>query len=725
MMRFSGLATGLDTDTMVRDLMRAQRMKVDKLFQDRTLLEWKQTDYRSMNNLLSTLRNKSFDMRLQSAYNKFNVTSFDEGVVSATATGNASATSYTFNSVTALASAATLVSAPSEGPISENKSVIKGNPFSVPTFTYPVGEDAMPEHANRFQVKLNGGEWVNIDLPADKTYNSNKDLVIDLQATLDAAGLGTIKAHVTTGNRLMMVSDNPTDAFSLQAVEGSSMLARLGINTTTSSNISSKVEKLDQTLSFTDLFAQGRLTSLSTDLNWISNVSDSLTVTVPSVDYKYTMDIDYAELKTDENPQNISIKLNGRAFTIFTGEGDVPLGKVRLTEEAGKVALTFASDEVITEGSVVEVSRQDFEATLSNYNQNGERVTETYLLNAQTESLSSLISRINNSRVLGLSAYYDEVSDKMSLTSKWKGNNNTSGNDIELSDFFASVLKLDPTKGGYVDGKDAEFVLNGLSTSRKDNVFSINGVSFTLKQTTAQAVTLSVAQDSESIFNSIQEYVKLYNDTIDGINKKLSEERFAGFPPLTDEQKSAMKDTDIEKWEEKSRSGMLKGDTLLQSTLDEMRRLLADPVSGVASDTMKQLSSIGITTGGYYERGKLNINQDKLKAAIETDPQAVMELFTKTGTTTSDQGIAARLHSALTGRIKQLSDRAGTASSISRVDTSTIGEQIKRINQRISSENLRLTRVEDRYWRQFTALEKSINTMNSQSAWLASQFQSN
>ena len=158
-MRFSGLASGLDTDSMVRDLMRVQRMKVDKLFQNRQTLLWQQEDYRSMNGLLNTLRNKSFDMRLQSAYRKFNVTSSNDSVVSASAASNASAASYTFNSVTKLASSATMVSAPSEGPISTPKGIVKGYPFSVPTFTYPVGPDAMPDYANRFQVKLNGGEY--------------------------------------------------------------------------------------------------------------------------------------------------------------------------------------------------------------------------------------------------------------------------------------------------------------------------------------------------------------------------------------------------------------------------------------------------------------------------------------------------------------------------------------------------------------------------------------
>lgn len=722
-MRFSGLASGLDTDSMVRDLMRVQRMKVDKLFQNRQTLQWQQEDYRSMNGLLNTLRNKSFDMRLQSAYRKFNVTSSNDSVVSASAAGNASEASYTFNSVTKLASSATMVSAPSEGPISTAKGIVKGNPFSVPTFTYPVGVDAMPDYANRFQVKLNGGEYVDIDLAANKTYNSNADLVVDIQAALNSAGVGAIKAHVTTDNRLVFTSANASDTFSIKAVTGSSMLGRLGIPATDTVPVSSRVEKLDQTLSFADLSSQGRLNSIDADFGWTSNVSARFDVVIP--EDAIILNVALEELKVGDNPGNISVKLNGMSYSVYTGEDEVPQGAVRLSAGGiGETVVTFAPNAIVTEGSVIEVERKDFSVTLSNYNQDGVKLTETFKLNARTESFSALMASINGSPTLGLSAFYDETSDRVSLTSKWKGNNNVLGDDIEVDGFLAKVLKLDPSKGGHTDGQDAEFALNGLATTRKDNVFSINGVTFTLKQATTpgQSINLSVGQDFQSVFNAVDDFVKIYNETLDGINIKLMEERFSGYPPLTDEQKSVMSERDIEKWDEKSRSGMLKGDTMLQGMLDDMRRLWSDPVNGLTNDTMKQLTSVGIFTGSYSERGRLTIDKDRLMAAIEKDPDGVTELFTKTGTTTNEQGIASRLHTALTAATKRISDRAGSAASLSRIDSSAIGESIKRINQRIDSETRRLIGVEDRYWRQFTALETAMSKMNSQSSWLAQQF---
>ena len=36
--------------------------------------------------------------------------------------------------------------------------------------------------------------------------------------------------------------------------------------------------------------------------------------------------------------------------------------------------------------------------------------------------------------------------------------------------------------------------------------------------------------------------------------------------------------------------------------------------------------------------------------------------------------------------------------------------------------NQYLISVENRYWKQFTAMEKAIQQMNAQSAWLAQQF---
>ena len=105
-MRFGGLATGLDTATMVRDLVRAESMRVVRLTQSRTQLEWRREDMRTLNTQLITLRNRTFDMTLQGNYRRFTASSTNDRAVTATTTGAASAMGFAFSAITRLASSA-------------------------------------------------------------------------------------------------------------------------------------------------------------------------------------------------------------------------------------------------------------------------------------------------------------------------------------------------------------------------------------------------------------------------------------------------------------------------------------------------------------------------------------------------------------------------------------------------------------------------------------------
>ncbi|NLY55832.1 MAG: flagellar filament capping protein FliD, partial [Firmicutes bacterium] len=155
-------------------------------------------------------------------------------------------------------------------------------------------------------------------------------------------------------------------------------------------------------------------------------------------------------------------------------------------------------------------------------------------------------------------------------------------------------------------------------------------------------------------------------------------------------------------------------------------------VKGI-TDGFKHLSEIGISTSlavygsdnkliisQDYLSGKLTIKEDELRTAIEANPDKVMDLFTKSSEVWEEKGVAARVYETLGNAIKRLTDIAGTSASL--VDNSFVSKQIRTLNEQIELEERRLQMVEDRYWRQFTALEKAINQLNAQSAWLMSQF---
>lgn len=190
---------------------------------------------------------------------------------------------------------------------------------------------------------------------------------------------------------------------------------------------------------------------------------------------------------------------------------------------------------------------------------------------------------------------------------------------------------------------------------------------------------------------------------------------------MTSEQKQAMKDSDIKLWEEKARSGNLNNDETLMRVYYSMRNVVSSTVSGVGS-----LSSIGITTGQWYEGGKLYIDETKLKDAIANDLDKVMKIFagvyetdSNGNTTLKTSGIAQNLYDTLKQGIDAITRKAGSTAQL--YDTSFIGNRIREIDDRIAQMQRYLNDLEKRYYAQFTQLEMYVGQMNSQSAWLSQQ----
>src|SRR5690606_4034431 len=86
-MRIGGLASGMDTDAIIKQLMEAQRIPLTKLAQKKQQLEWKRDDFRALNNKILEFRNAAFDMKLQSSYLTKKVASSAENIVSVSGAG--------------------------------------------------------------------------------------------------------------------------------------------------------------------------------------------------------------------------------------------------------------------------------------------------------------------------------------------------------------------------------------------------------------------------------------------------------------------------------------------------------------------------------------------------------------------------------------------------------------------------------------------------------------
>lgn len=667
MMRISGLASGMDIDKLVSDLMKAERMPLDKLKQKKQILEWQRDEYREINALLLTLRNEVFNMKLNSKYRVRTATSSDDTKVTATATSTASTASYTITEVRQLASAAskvstTTVSGATKIDPSKGLYEIKDN-FAVNTFNWKQGSvetQAISVTADGTNFSLNLKTGVSVD-------TTNTDIVVKVD--------GKAYTVVTTG---------------------------------TPSTGQVKIDSSGN-LTFGDTIKSGSAISV----NYYTNVRKDDDKTLSTATKEIQLQ------KGSIVAGTLTLDIGGSIYSnvgseIRDGSGN-KVGTIDLA--TGKITM----DNEIAAGTVIKATYKQnyFTFGITTYDSSGQTVTEKFGVQGN-ESLNTVINRVNSSNA-GVTMFYDSFSDKVTLTRKETGDFNKSGDEIITSGgFLNNVLGF----GSAVEkgGQNAKFTINGLSTERTSNTFEMSGVTFTLKNTflaTDPSVSITIKNDVESVFQNIKNFIDKYNETIDKIQKKISEERYRDYLPLTDEQKQAMSEKQIELWEEKAKSGLLRRDSILSSGLSQMRLNFYDPVATI--DTKyKQLASIGITTSNYLDGGKLIIDEAKLKAAIQDDPESVEKLFTSSGTTDGEKGIAVRLYDTLKGIIDKITQKAGSTASIN--TQFTIGKDLIDIDQRINAFNDRLKQVEDRYYRQFTAMEKAIQRANEQSMYLMNAF---
>jgi flagellar hook-associated protein 2 len=365
----------------------------------------------------------------------------------------------------------------------------------------------------------------------------------------------------------------------------------------------------------------------------------------------------------------------------------------------------------------------------------GEEVlaSQTFTFSTATASLHDVVKAINaQQEELELEALYDAGLGRFFLSGKKTGSELGYRLVDAAGDLLSTRLGLQYRdeagtersavgEGAVVTGRDAIFTLNGANGLRAaSNSVSISSVTFSLKQVSSQPVSIQVQRDVERAVGVIKDFIEKYNAFVDSLNSKLAEKRHYKYQPLTDAQKEELSEKEIAEWQEKARSGLLRSDPLLTRVLTDLRGALTRPVEG-ADSPYGMLFQIGITTGSWYEGGKLRVvDESKLRTALAQDPEGVAALFTQQGTDAGSTGIGLRFGDALSAGVAALRTRAGVAEAP--VDSSPLGRQMKLLDEQIEIMEARLQRRETAYFRQFVTMESFMSQANAQSMWLSQQF---
>lgn len=644
-MRMTGLMSGMDTESMVKELVAASSGKVDKVKKEKQVLQWKQEAWQGLNTkLYNFFKTEVSSLRLATSFKAKKATSSDESKVTIKA-GNESASGSHRVSVKQLASSAYLTGA---------------------------------------NIKSRGNNYTTY---AEATASTKfADMTDDLGNNLGLTGQTiTIKA----GN--LMVDDL---TFEIGGTGDNGVASLEELN-----------QKLAATSGFEKLkasFSDGKLTFTNSSA---SKNEDGETVgeiyTVESTAFGISGEVGF---KSDE--------ATGDKNTL---EGSLDLRYEKNFTSSDITKFTKLADIGINVGTSFTVNGKDFV------------VDKDTMVADFVEGLSKL----------GVSASFDEKQGRFYINSAETGidyNFDLTSSDSNALDILGLSTAAGATK---VEAQDAIIDYNGVEYVGSSNTFELNGLTITAKGVTGtydkatgkltndSPINIEVENDVDGIYDTIKNFVKKYNELVDEMNTLYNEKK-PEYDPLTEDEKGKLSDTQIEQWEKKAKVGLLRRDETINNLLSSMRTILNKSVTVTDKDGNEKtltLASLGIVTGDYTENGKLHImgdpddpdyatQENKLKQALSANPEIFSQVFVGDK---ENPGLGSQLYNSLQTAMK----RTDYSRSLTFYNDITLEDEVKDKDTEIDKWADKLQALEDKYYKQFAAMEKAMASLQSQQTYIA------
>lgn len=672
-MRMTGLISGLDTETLITQMISGHKTKVENAQKEQTKLKWKKEAWSSLNTKLYSFYTGALsNFKSVGTYKAKKVESTDDSKVKVTSSNSAVNGVHTL-SVKQLASSAYLT-----GASLQNKA------FN--TTSYVAAENA--------DVKLS-------DLKDSKGYDlelDGKSFEISYKTTgpdgQEATVTKTITAQAGSDGTLQSVIDNMNQ-----------LLKDEGINMTVSYNA-----------------AKGALEFVNNTAQEVKGADGTVT--------GYEGGIDYT-LKTADDDAAKALGISKDGVTVSQQKSDA--GENILTMNSAFHVKTVSDTAAAVTGStkLTDMGIADGTTYTMTVGSGSDAKTYTYTID-QTTTLKSLAAQFSK---MGVAASYDEKQGRFFVNSAESG----AAYDFTLTADNAdavSKLGLDAASATKVDAADAIVVYNGATFQQSSNNFSLNGLNFTVNDVTTakdeqgnikdNPIRMTVSTDTDTIYKAVKDFVKEYNSLIKEMNTLYNADRAKDYEPLTSDEKENMSEKEIEEWEQKIKDSLLRRDDKLSSLTSSMRTTLNKSVeyTNTNGETKRySLASFGINTGRWNEYGQLHINgdlddadykdyDDKLRAAIEEDPGALIQTLSTLGGELYTNFQKAMKSSDYSSALTFYDDKQMD------IEISSYDDKIKKLQEKMND-------VEDRYYKQFAAMESALAKLQSSQSSLSSLFGTN
>ncbi len=765
-LRFTGLS-GIDTQSMVQQLMKAESLKLNRLKSQNTTLAWQQEIYRKHASSLQAFQT-SYLSYTNTATNLRSATSFKSMTTTLKQNGVDSTAIRIVSSAGATAGSYSI----DVEQLAQKTSFVGSKQITGPTTTGDIDFAKMLDRANsNTALSLNvtlSGVTKTVTISAtdladiDSGFPTNADKVAALANKINAGlatAFGTDAAHGT--QKISATGNGSKIVFETTAGQGFSISeANLRVSSaTTVSPFTDATVGLLRTK-----FAGGDGVSI------FKMAVDSGTTPIPMISFEITAGMTAAQFIDEINKRSASgvkASIDGGGNLVFSSTNSAKDVKIHFGTDSND---TFSADVkallgFTSSGTKIELPNTKGDMSIGDGITNALNTRDslekvfgitgpvTFGINGKSftfqkeTSINDMLNMVNSDSTANVKMSYDKLTQKFTIEGKNSGGINDF-NIVDNNDFLKDSLGIDPAVKA-TTAQDSVIDFNGQRISNVSNTVSINGFTLQLNAVTVtrdlsnnitarNTITLGAANDTQKTYDLIKEFVAKYNELISGINKEVDASRPKSgkrtyFQPLTDEEKKSMSDREVELWEEKAKTGLLRGDSILSGITATMRSMLYAPVE-LPDGTKLSLYQIGITTSSSYnDKGKLVIDEDKLKKAIEERSDDIATLFTKSsnyqyGDKTnksrrmSEQGLSERLNDIINdaiGSSGSISQKAGIPGTLSEL-TSDMFKQMKAQQEKIDDMLVYLYRKEEAYYAQFARMEAAMNQSNSQMSYMLS-----
>lgn len=669
--RITGMNSGLDTESIITELVSAQSAKKNSLVKAQTKLSWKMDAWKTLNSkIYSFYTGTVSDLRLSSAYRKKKTTVSNPSVASVLTEVNASDGVQTLK-VNKLAKSGYLTGA-------ELKNA-SGNRASYTSATKLKDIEGMQLDADgKINLTLKtGGKSTDISLSGDST-------IADLTNQLKNAG---VNASFDTTYQRMFISATTTGAdadFSLTAnnQNGFGALSALGINVLdkATKNEYTRIANMSDAdkAAYIDAQVQAKTESANAAITAAEKtIADNQKLFDEFFEKNTDPELVKDDLQTSEQIKTYKEKLTAdRDGLKDAPEGETEEAKTEREEKLKAAEATLKSvDTLAGYVSKIESAQQtkaDNEALVAN---NSASIREQV-----TKKLEERISMANSA--LTSSAYSGQATR--------------------------------------IEGQDAEIELNNATFTSAANNFTINGMTITALTESSDTITLTTTNDYDGIYDTIKKFIKGYNELINEMDKLYNADSSKGYEPLTSDEKKEMSDSEIEDWEKKIKDSLLRRDSTLSDVSSAMEEVMGAGYT-IGGKTY-YLSSFGINTLGYFtaadnEKHAYHIdgdkddsstsgNEDMLKKMITNDPSTVMDFF---------QQLNNSLYTKLTEKMGANSMR----SIYKAYNDKQMKQEYDDYTSDIAEQEEKLKALQDKWYEKFSAMETALAKLSSKTSAIA------